>query len=219
MIEALDLLRGLAKAPAPRLFVMLGASGAGKSSFLRAGLWPRLARDDARFLPLPIVRPERAAISGVDGLAAALARAAEKAGRETSEAQIREALAGGADGSRPLLRELARAATTATGSTPPTLVVAVDRAEELFHAEGAREGQSLLELLRDFATMDDPAVIVVFAIRSDSYDALAATKALKACVNACFRWRPCRTTAIGRRLNDRRSEWRARAANWRSTPT
>ena len=180
LIEALDLLRGLARAPAPRLFVMLGASGAGKSSFLRAGLWPRLARDDAHFLPLPIVRPERAAISGADGLAAALARAAEKAGRETSEAQIREALAGGADGLRPLLRELAaRAATTAAGSTPPTLVVAIDRAEELFHAEGAREGQSLLELLRDFATMDDPVVVVVFAIRSDLYDALAAAKALE----------------------------------------
>src|SRR5439155_16676401 len=28
----------------PRLFVVLGASCAGKSSFLREGLWPRLAR-------------------------------------------------------------------------------------------------------------------------------------------------------------------------------
>ena len=52
----------------PRLLVILGASGAGKSSFLRAGLLPRLERDDRNFLPLPIVRPERAALTGETGL-------------------------------------------------------------------------------------------------------------------------------------------------------
>ena len=60
-------MRGLRDAAAPRLLVILGASGAGKSSFLRAGLVPRIGRDDRNFLPLPVLRPDRAAINGEIG--------------------------------------------------------------------------------------------------------------------------------------------------------
>src|SRR5262249_31004478 len=71
-VLGLDLLRGLREAAPPRLLVILGASGAGKSSFLRAGLLPRLAREDQRFLPLTMIRPERAVLSGEAGLIASL---------------------------------------------------------------------------------------------------------------------------------------------------
>lgn len=57
VLAALDELRRMAETPVRRLFVILGPSGAGKSSLLRAGLWPRLARDDRNFLPLPTIRP------------------------------------------------------------------------------------------------------------------------------------------------------------------
>ena len=72
IVKVLDHLRGLRDAAPPRALVILGASGAGKSSFMRAGILPRLKRDDRNFLVLPIVRPEHAAISGETGLLRAL---------------------------------------------------------------------------------------------------------------------------------------------------
>ena len=64
IVAALDRLRGLRETTPRTSATFLGASGAGKSSFLRAGLFPRLKRDDRNFLPLPMIRPERAVISG-----------------------------------------------------------------------------------------------------------------------------------------------------------
>lgn len=173
LLDALDALRGTAEAAPPRVFVILGAPGVGKSSFLRAGLWPRLARDDRHFSPLPVIEPGRGAVNGARGLAAAIASAVEERGLKTSPAQIREAIAGGADGLRPLLRDLAKPrAGLEDGATSPTLILAIDQAEGLFRPEGATEGQRLLTLLGDLARADDPAVIVLFAMRFDSYAAL-----------------------------------------------
>ena len=48
---------------------------------MRAGLLPRLERDDHHFYPLPVVRPGGAAMSGEEGLINCLATALAKSGR------------------------------------------------------------------------------------------------------------------------------------------
>ena len=159
IVEALDSLRGLKERAAPRLLVIIGASGAGKSSFMRAGLLPRLARDDRNFLTLPVIRPEQAAISGETGLLRALETALASHGLTQSRAKIREAIGGGAEGLRPLLKQLvdkvfATMLADESEAKPPMIVLAIDQAEELFLSDGAEEGEDLLGALRDLVKED-----------------------------------------------------------------
>lgn len=67
--------------PENRLIVCLGASGAGKSSFLNAGLLRRLKLRNDEFYSLNVVRPERFPITGERGLVAALSEALIGQGR------------------------------------------------------------------------------------------------------------------------------------------
>jgi formylglycine-generating enzyme required for sulfatase activity len=184
VIEALDQLRGLRETTPPRLLVILGASGSGKSSFLRAGLLPRLARDDRHFLPLPIIRPERAAINGESGLLPALEDAFKSVGIVTTRAKLRDAIEGGASTLRPLLQVLADKATPSAldaGAKPttPILILSVDQGEELFLTEDQDEARAFLVLLHDLLIQDMPAIIAVFTIRSDNYERLQLVKELE----------------------------------------
>jgi formylglycine-generating enzyme required for sulfatase activity len=184
IVEALDTLRGLRDAAAPRLVVILGASGAGKSSFLRAGLFPRITRQDQTFLPLAIIRPERAAITGETGLLRALEGAFERGRIAVSRADLRVGIRSGAAKLRPLLQKLTEEATpialdTIVKPKPPALILLIDQGEELFLAEGQNEALPFLALLRDLLKEDTPAVIAVFTIRSDNYERLQLAKELE----------------------------------------
>jgi hypothetical protein len=172
-----------------RMLVILGASGSGKSSFLRAGLWPRLRRDDLAWLPLPVIRPERAAISGKYGLAQALqqvmseprfADGIRERGLPRSRAAIQDFIEQTDDGFAKLstaLRDIA--GSSGDNTAPPTIILALDQGEELFNEEGRDEAKRFIEILTKTLTAD-PLTLAILVVRSDSFPLVQGDPSLAA---------------------------------------
>lgn len=113
------------------------------ASSASSGLKPRRRPESPAlsWLPLVIIRPERAAITGETGLLRALEGAFERARIAVSRADLRVAIQSGAAKLRPLLQRLTDKATPIAVDTivkpkPPALILLIDQGEELFLAEG-----------------------------------------------------------------------------------
>ena len=180
IVRGLDEIRRLVRTGVTRMFVILGASGSGKSSFLRAGLWPRLRRDDQAWLALPILRPERAAISGKYGLSQALqqvmseprfADGIRRRGLPRSRADIQDFIGKNDDGLAKLfaaVRDIARGDLPGENAAPPTILLALDQGEELFNEEGREEAKRFIHILTRTLTAD-PRTLAILVVRSDSF--------------------------------------------------
>lgn len=92
--EGLDLLNKVHRLGETGLVMVLGASGSGKSSLVRAGLVPRLRRDVERWL---VVDPFRPRDDPARELAAVLGRAFERAGEARAREQLERRLRAGTE--------------------------------------------------------------------------------------------------------------------------
>jgi formylglycine-generating enzyme required for sulfatase activity len=181
--ETLEELRQARAVRDVRPFVILSASGAGKSSLLKAGIIPRLRREVPAWLPLRAFRP------GSDPLlnfAEALALTRADFGKVEASGNIRDRLletwrAAERDENHELTTEgcsaldvalaaEARKLCTAAGRSSASILISVDQAEEMAQADG-ESGDALADYLRAASATPDQWQLV-FTIRTDSFPEL-----------------------------------------------
>jgi tetratricopeptide (TPR) repeat protein len=167
VIERLDARRTQGGA---RFLVIIGASGSGKSSLLRAGVLPQLGRRKAQWIVLPTIRPEKAPLE-------ALAKSITQQIGQSNDWRIWHQKVSGADAAdhfADLLKDMrvgdARAAT---------VLLPIDQFEEVFTVAELTERDAFLRFLASAADpLRDLPIMVVATGRSDVLDGLVESGAL-----------------------------------------
>jgi WD40 repeat protein len=179
ILRGLDKIRLMRRNGRPRFLVIQAASGSGKSSYLRAGLWPRLERD-LDFAPLAIVRPAKGILTGPQGLGRKLAERLSRPGAPVLAGDIHARLMA-ADASKAADEFMKLAVMAAAQALEqrrigdqkaraPALTLAIDQAEELFAPENEEESSRFLFLVANLINNPPPDVepFGLLTIRSDS---------------------------------------------------
>lgn len=154
-----------------KLVALLGASGSGKSSLLRAGLLPRLKRDKRNWILLPPFRPQ---LHPMDEFALAVATGLGRAGDWRA---WRDALASA--NATAAFHDLARDLRAREGANEAQILISIDQAEELFGTADKDQAARFLRLLNT-ALGENLPFLAIMALRSDYLGQLQEAGELKA---------------------------------------
>ena len=171
LIERLRARRTLGGA---RLLVLLGASGSGKSSLLRAGVLPRLRRSGREWLVVPPFRPQS---KPCQELAQALALAA---GRGSDWKDFDDKLQNGVNSKDTeelprVLKEIAGDLRMAAKRNEAQILLTIDQGEELFGGLEQQEANRFFRILTAAMAADLP-FMAVMTLRSEFLGRLQAAE-------------------------------------------
>lgn len=141
-----------------KLVVVLGASGSGKSSLLRAGVAPRLKQDQHNWIVLPPFRPQG---EPLDELALAIASAL---GDAKNWRQWRTELEG--ENPTRALKDLARDLRAAHGQNEAHILITIDQGEELFSGADTGQTERFFRVLNAMLSAQLP-YLATMTLRSD----------------------------------------------------
>lgn len=141
-----------------RLLLLLGASGSGKSSLMRAGLLPRLKRDKRNWIILPPFRPQ---LHPLDELAQTVALGL---GKPTEWRTWRDNFSGA--NALHAVSDLARDLRAAHGANEAQILISIDQGEELFGIADKQEARQFFGLLNAMLDENLP-FLTLMGIRSD----------------------------------------------------
>jgi WD40 repeat protein len=141
-----------------RFLAIIGPSGSGKSSLLRAGLLPRIAKMHDRWVLIPPFAPGENPMSS---LATSLSQASHSLGIREDPTAIEGFLTAGSGGLGEFANRLGR-----SGPERRNVLLSIDQAEELV-LRSPKDSQESFQRLVQFALNDDGPLWVVATLRSE----------------------------------------------------
>ena len=163
--DGLETLNRVLRIDGPRWLLILGASGSGKSSLVRAGLLPRLKRDPDHWLVVEPVRPMR---QPFDEVALAFAALFKRVDTPRDWKSIRSALDQGKEEPDPTaLFTIANDLRLAAGRREALVLLVVDQFEELLRSKDSAIATRFCRLLRRATEPPGNPFVVICTLRSD----------------------------------------------------